>query len=49
MNSQIFRGLDHDILCEKLKETVDMIKELHQGNKILRENVQSINESKNNS
>ena len=26
---QVFRGLDHETLCEKLKETVDMIKELH--------------------
>lgn len=39
-NSQVFRGLDHDTLCEKLKETVEMIKELHQGNKVLRESVQ---------
>jgi hypothetical protein len=28
-SGQVFRGLDHETLCEKLKETVDMIKELY--------------------
>ena len=46
-SGQVFRGLDHETLCEKLKETVDMIKELHGGNKTLRENVQSLTELKN--
>lgn len=40
----MFRGLDHETLCEKLKETVEMIKELHQSNKVYRENVQSLSE-----
>lgn len=44
---QVFRGMDHQTLCEKLQETVDMIKELYQGNKGLRENVQYLTEDKN--
>lgn len=34
-------------MCEKLKETVDMVKELHQGNKLLRDNVQNLSETMN--
>lgn len=34
-----FSQLDHDTLSKKLIETVEMIKELHQGNKLLRDNV----------
>ena len=34
-----FNQLDHDTLSKKLIETVEMIKELHQGNKLLRDNV----------
>jgi FtsZ-binding cell division protein ZapB len=41
-SSQVFSRLDHETLCKKLIESVEMIKELHQGNKTLRENVQAI-------
>tara|TARA_B110000285_G_C14956878_1_gene529656 strand:- start:713 stop:853 length:141 start_codon:yes stop_codon:yes gene_type:complete len=34
-----FNSLDHETLSKKLIETVEMIKELHQGNKLLRDNV----------
>ena len=30
-SGQVFRGLDHETLCDKLKETVDMIKDMNQG------------------
>jgi len=32
---------------KKLIETVEMIKELHQGNKLLRDNVQTVSEERN--
>lgn len=41
-NGQVFSRLDHQTLCKKLIESVEMIKELHQGNKVLRENVQAV-------
>lgn len=44
---QAFNSLDHGTLCNKLIETVDMIKELHQGNKLLRDNVQTVSEQMN--
>jgi hypothetical protein len=42
-----FSSLDNETLSKKLIETVEMIKELHQGNKLLRDNVQSISEERN--
>ena len=44
-----FNGLDQETLAKKLIETVEMVKELHQGNKILRDNVQTVSEEKNTS
>lgn len=43
-----FSQLDHETLSKKLIETVEMIKELHQGNKLLRDNVQTVSEERNN-
>lgn len=40
--SQGFNRLDHDQLSKKLIESVEMIKELHQSNKLLRDNVQTL-------
>jgi len=40
--SQGFNRLDQDSLSKKLIESVEMIKELHQSNKLLRDNVQGL-------
>lgn len=40
--SQGFNRLDHDQLSKKLIESVEMIKELHQSNKLLRDSIQNL-------
>lgn len=40
--NQGFNRLDHDQLSKKLIESVEMIKELHQSNKLLRDSIQNL-------
>lgn len=43
---QMFSRLEHDVLCKKLIESVEMIKDLHANNKMLRENIQAVQQNK---